>query len=115
MKEVIHRVEQDREKIICFFSKLTQCETPSIPGDTRSAANLIKDFFDKEGICYQEIKANKFMPNLISTMNTGRPGRHLMFNGHLDVMPAGKEPGWSDSPWSGKIADGKVWGVERLT
>lgn len=50
------------------------------------------------------------MPNLISVINTGRPGRHLMFNGHLDVMPAGNEPGWTDSPWSGKIADGKVWG-----
>lgn len=50
------------------------------------------------------------MPNLISVINTGRPGRHLMFNGHLDVMPAGNEPGWMDSPWSGKIADGKVWG-----
>lgn len=33
-----------------------------------------------------------------------------MFNGHLDVMPAGNEPGWTDDPWSGKIADGKVWG-----
>lgn len=33
-----------------------------------------------------------------------------MFNGHLDVMPAGNEPGWTDAPWSGKITDGKVWG-----
>lgn len=33
-----------------------------------------------------------------------------MFNGHLDVMPAGNEQGWTDDPWSGKISDGKVWG-----
>lgn len=110
LEKIYRQVEQDREKIVHFFSKLTQCETPSIPGDTRSAANLIKDFLDKEGLFCKEIKTDPIMPNLISVINTGRPGRHLMFNGHLDVMPAGNEPGWTDSPWSGKIADGKVWG-----
>ena len=110
LEQVGRQVEQDREKIIRFFSRLTQCETPSIPGDTRSAANLIKDFLDKQGLCDREAKTDPVMPNLISVINTCRPGRHLMFNGHLDVMPAGNEPGWTDSPWSGKIADGKVWG-----
>ncbi len=92
MKKINYQVEQDREKIIDFFSKLTQCETPSIPEDTRSAINLIKDFLDKEGLCYQEIKANKIMPNIISTIDMDKPGRHFMFIGHLDVTPVGNEP-----------------------
>ncbi|MDE6619685.1 MAG: M20/M25/M40 family metallo-hydrolase [Lachnospiraceae bacterium] len=103
-------VEQDKERIISFFSRLVQCETSSDHGDTRSASALIKELLEQEGLSCREIKANEIMPNLISAINTGKPGRHLMFNGHLDVMPAGNEPGWTDSPWSGKIADGKVWG-----
>ncbi|WP_171056252.1 M20/M25/M40 family metallo-hydrolase [Paenibacillus sinopodophylli] len=50
------------------------------------------------------------MPNIISSVQMPSEGRHLMFNGHLDVLPAGDEPGWNDDPWSGKIADGRVWG-----
>lgn len=107
---IINLVEHDREKIALFFSKLVQCKTPSDPGDTRSAANLIKDFLEHERLPYKEITADEIMPNIISTVNMEKQGRHIMFNGHLDVMPAGKEPGWTDSPWSGKIHDGKVWG-----
>ena len=35
----------------------------------------------------------------------------LMFNGHTDVVPPGPEEEWkvADS-WSGKIADGRIWG-----
>lgn len=33
-----------------------------------------------------------------------------MLNGHLDVMPAGKEIGWTVDPWSGTIKDGKIIG-----
>lgn len=33
-----------------------------------------------------------------------------MLSGHLDVLPAGSEPGWLHDPWSGRISDGRVWG-----
>lgn len=108
--QVLEWVEQDREHIISLFSQLVQCKTPSDPGDTRSAMNLIKQFLETQELAYQEAAATEIMPNLISSVEMNQPGRHLMFNGHLDVMPAGNEPGWSDNPWSGKIADGKVFG-----
>jgi acetylornithine deacetylase len=37
-------------------------------------------------------------------------GRSLMFNGHLDVVPAGDLGTWSDDPFSGRVADGCVFG-----
>lgn len=109
-KQILEWVNQDRGRIVSLFSKLVQCRTPSVPGDTRSAASLVKEYLKQEGLAFREVNANEIMPNLISAVNMKKPGRHLMFNGHLDVMPAGKEPGWTDEPWSGKITDGKVWG-----
>lgn len=41
---------------------------------------------------------------------SGREARSLILNGHIDVVPAGSEALWSDSPWSGKIAGGKLYG-----
>jgi acetylornithine deacetylase len=37
-------------------------------------------------------------------------GRSLMFNGHLDVVPPGDPGAWSDDPFSGRVADGCVYG-----
>ncbi|MEV0565062.1 ArgE/DapE family deacylase [Dactylosporangium sp. NPDC050588] len=37
-------------------------------------------------------------------------GRTLMFNGHLDVVPPGDLSTWSDDPFSGRVADGHVYG-----
>jgi succinyl-diaminopimelate desuccinylase len=44
--------------------------------------------------------------NLLAT-RPGR-GRHLAFAGHLDVVPPGD--GWSDSPWSGTVRGGLLYG-----
>ena len=38
----------------------------------------------------------------------GPGGRHLAFAGHVDVVPPG--PGWTDSPWSGEVRGGMLYG-----
>jgi acetylornithine deacetylase len=37
-------------------------------------------------------------------------GRSLIFNGHVDVVPAGDEANWTCPPWQGTSADGRVYG-----
>jgi acetylornithine deacetylase len=36
--------------------------------------------------------------------------RSLILNGHLDVVSPGPEARWSESPWSGTIRDGRLYG-----
>ena len=109
-EKILNLIENDREKIVNFCAELVRCDTSSSHGDTRSAAKFIKNFFDEEKIYYQEISACKTMPNLISSTEMKKKGKHLMLNGHLDVMPAGNEPGWLVKPFSGIIQDGKIIG-----
>ena len=40
----------------------------------------------------------------------GGGGRSLMFNGHMDTMPAAVEK-WATDPWTPTIADGKLYGL----
>lgn len=108
--QIIEWVKADEEKIVDLFSRLVQCETPSPPGDTRKAMKLVQDYLDAENLSYKNVDYSETMPNLLSSVQMHQEGRHLMLNGHLDVLPAGNEPGWTDSPWSGKIQDGRVWG-----
>jgi acetylornithine deacetylase len=37
-------------------------------------------------------------------------GRSLLLNGHVDTVPPGTH-GWSDSPWSGRLRGGRVYGL----
>ena len=49
-------------------------------------------------------------PNIVSTINAPRQGKHLILNGHIDVFPASNPEGWSHEPWGAEIADGKIYG-----
>jgi acetylornithine deacetylase len=37
-------------------------------------------------------------------------GRSLHLSGHVDVVPVDPDAPWSHGPWSGEIADGRIWG-----
>ncbi len=50
------------------------------------------------------------MPNIVAVTNGSGPGRHLVMNRHIDVFPVGEDEKWTHGPWSGDVADGKVWG-----
>lgn len=108
--KVMRWAEEDKMRMAQLCSDLVRCKTPDPPGDTRSAMEVVERFMQNESLQYKILSVSDVMPNMVSSIKFSDKGRHLMFNGHLDTMPAGEEPGWSDDPWSGKIADGKVWG-----
>jgi acetylornithine deacetylase len=37
-------------------------------------------------------------------------GRSLHLNGHVDVVPVERPDIWEHEPWSGEVADGRIWG-----
>lgn len=48
--------------------------------------------------------------NLYATRKGSRPGQHLLFAGHTDVVPPGEIAAWTHDPFSGEIVDGVMWG-----
>jgi succinyl-diaminopimelate desuccinylase len=46
--------------------------------------------------------------NLFAKIGVGAP--HLVFAGHTDVVPPGDVKRWRFDPFSGEIADGKIFG-----
>src|SRR5437868_8189885 len=51
---------------------------------------------------------------VVGVLGEDRGGRSLIFNGHVDVVPAGDEANWRYPPWAGMIADGRVYGRGAL-
>ena len=97
----------DEDLLVKLTKDLVSIEThPLIPGQETAACVYIKEFFDKEGIpCYvKEVKDGR--SNVVATLDSGKPGRTLIFNGHTDTV---KADGMVDAfnPW---IEDGKLYG-----
>ena len=109
-QQLLDWIEEDRTKLLGFFSTFVATPTPNPPGDTRRAFEHIRGFMGEHGLDHRIIDPEPMFPNLIASMTGGGDGRHLVLNGHVDVFPASDE-GWSHGgPWSGAIADGAVWG-----
>lgn len=47
---------------------------------------------------------------VVATLGKGTAGRDLIFNGHVDVVPAGDEAQWSRPPWRATVEGGRVYG-----
>ncbi|MGP4074595.1 peptidase [Halobacillus sp. K22] len=49
-------------------------------------------------------------PNVVGVQKGTGDGRSIIFNGHIDVVPAGDLTQWEHDPYSGKVIDGRVYG-----
>ena len=109
-KQLLQWVEEDHDKLISFLRGFIRAKSPNPPGDTREAAAYVSRFLDNAGLPHKFVAPHEEMPNILASYNCGSPGRRLVLNGHMDVFPVGDGEGWTHNPWSGEIADGKIFG-----
>ena len=107
---LLDQVERDRDRLVGFLSRFVQTRTPNPPGDTRAAVAFVKATLEAEGAPCRVIDPKPEFPNLVGSFEGTAPGRHLVLNGHIDVFPVGEHERWTHPPWSGAVADGRIWG-----
>lgn len=109
-QEILDWIERDRDLLINFLSRFIQAKTPNPPGDTREAMKHIRATLDEESFDYRIIDPKPEFPNVVASFDGASAGKHLVLNGHIDVFPVGDHEIWDHAPWSGALADGKIWG-----
>lgn len=109
-EQVLSWIRKDEDELIAFFRDFVRAPSPNPPGDTREAMALVTRFMEREGLPFREVTAEPHLPNLHASFDCARPGRHLLFNGHVDVFPIGNAAAWERDPWSGDLVDGRVHG-----
>lgn len=45
-----------------------------------------------------------------SSDSVASKGKHLIFNGHIDVVPVGDPANWHHAPWDADLQDGRIYG-----
>lgn len=107
--DLLAGLDADQDRSIAFLQTLLRAPSPNPPGDTRAAAALIIDALTKAGLEPMVFSPHPQLPNIVARFDGGRPGRHLVLNGHIDVFPVAAHE-WSHDPWGGEIAEGRIYG-----
>ena len=108
--QLVARIDNDRDLLVGFLQEFVRCRTPNPPGDTTAAAAFVAAHLDRRGVKYDIVAPRPDCPNFIASFDTGRPGKHLVLNGHIDVFPVESTAGWTQDPWGGALVEGKVYG-----
>ncbi|WP_093043424.1 peptidase [Thalassobacillus cyri] len=126
MKSEVHQWLTDhQEEGINLLQSLVQAdstqgneaEAQQIVIDTLNELGLDVDRWDPDGESlskhpYFASSRDNFngSPNVVGVQKGTGDGRSIIFNGHIDVVPAGDREQWDFDPYSGKVVDGKMYG-----
>ncbi|GED69890.1 succinyl-diaminopimelate desuccinylase [Brevibacillus reuszeri] len=119
-QELFQVVEGMRPQIIEFLQRLIQIPSENPPGNYNEICDFLKQGLTELGFEVQVISVPDEMThaaglttprkNVVATLRGSGGGRNLIFNSHLDTVPAGDPEQWEYPPFSGAIADGRIYG-----
>ena len=92
------------------LSAMVRCETVSVPDEDQREKFLAfhKVLGDLFPLVHERLEKTEIDGNLLYCWKGREANRPLVLMSHQDVVPA--EGVWEHEPFSGDIADGKVWG-----
>jgi succinyl-diaminopimelate desuccinylase len=100
----------DREvEVVRFCQELVRIKSVNPPGDELPAAEFVASTLEKAGLEVALIKHSTSRASVFARLKSFRKIPALLFNGHLDTVPAGREK-WTHDPFEAEIADGRIWG-----
>ena len=79
----------------------------SVSGEEGKVVEVIKEKFKELG--YDECFVDAY-GNVIGHIKGSKPGKRLLFDGHIDTVPVPDDSKWTHAPFAGEIADGKIYG-----
>ncbi len=91
--------------------RLVATSSPNPPNDTReiakTAAALLADLIPDAELSLPH--GSETVVNLVARVRGARPGKRIVFNGHLDTYPLGDTAAWTARP-AGELRDGRLYG-----
>ena len=79
----------------------------SYSGQEAEAAAVLAD--EMRALGYDEVVVDRY-GSVIGTINGNRPGPTVLFDGHIDTVPAENAEKWTYPPFEARIADGRIYG-----
>jgi putative selenium metabolism hydrolase len=101
--EMLNEVRQDK------LTKLCQelLRNPSVSGEEEKVVAAIKS--NMLALGYDDVYIDDY-GNVIGHIRGSKPGKKILFDGHIDTVPVPDDSKWTYAPFGGEIHDGKIYG-----
>jgi len=121
-QRVVRQIDAMQDEIVATLVELVRIPsvTPKYPGlvyeeivggETRCNRALLATL-EATGAAIDFWEEEPGRGNLVGVVQGTGGGRSLILNGHIDTVPPGDAAAWTGGdPWSGRVADGKIWGL----
>ena len=92
-----------------LIRSLVTIETENPPGNEQACAEFIANWFDDRDVDARLVsKPYENRPQVVAQIGSGDPT--LVFNGHIDVVPAGDRTEWSHDPYAADVEGDSLYG-----
>ena len=92
---IAREIDGARDELIDLCSRLVATQSVNPPGRTAEVADVVRTFFSSHGIATETVKADDEAPNVVTQIDAGAGGRHVVFNAHMDTMEASDASAWT--------------------
>ncbi|SHK64696.1 YgeY family selenium metabolism-linked hydrolase [Desulforamulus aeronauticus] len=79
----------------------------SYSGEEQGVVQVLQE--NMEALGFDEVTVDRY-GNIIGCIKGKRPGKKLLFDGHIDTVPATNAAEWQHPPFAAEIHDGKIYG-----
>lgn len=100
----------DHDFLLECAQALIRAPSENPPGDETAVAQVCADFAAKAGCSVERIHTGPNRLNVIATLDSGNPGKTMLWNGHIDVVPAGDPSLWTHPPYEAVVENGVLYG-----
>lgn len=98
-------------KLLADLIRFETVNTGVMPtGDELPLCRFLADWLAGEGITAKVLESAANRGNLVARLPGSRGSPRLLYMGHIDVVPVEDPQEWRFPPFSGKVADGRIWG-----
>ncbi|MGB3067423.1 MAG: M20/M25/M40 family metallo-hydrolase [Ottowia sp.] len=111
IRAVTAEAEQSREWLVNLCARMVAAESVNPPGATASMARVVEEALEALGLPSERVEQDAMAPNVVSFLRAAKPGRHVVFNAHMDTMLAGDESKWSVPILTLTRKDGRLYGL----
>ena len=99
------------DHLIALCSRLVQIRSVNPPGSELAIAEYVAGVLAAGGIPAALISHGRDRASVLARIAGRGEAPNLLYSAHLDTVPVGADAeAWLHDPFSGEVADGKVWG-----
>ncbi|SES79197.1 succinyl-diaminopimelate desuccinylase [Salinibacillus kushneri] len=108
------RLKRDYEHVVKLTQQLVRIPSVYRPEDPNSneqkVASFVAGYLENLGIETYVEEVEPGRPNVIGVIDSGKPGKTLLFEGHTDVVTEGDHASWKYDPFGAQIVNGRMYG-----